>query len=34
MWRPVAKEAGLTIGTGLHSLRHYYASLLIRYGEA
>ncbi len=33
-WRPVAKEAGLTIGTGIHSLRHYYASLLIRHGES
>ena len=33
-WRPVAKEAGLALGTGLHSLRHYYASLLIRHGES
>lgn len=34
LWRPVAAEAGLPSGTGLHSLRHYYASLLIRYGES
>lgn len=33
-WRPVAKNAGLALGTGLHSLRHYYASLLIRHGES
>lgn len=35
-WRPIAKLAGLTeaTGTGMHSLRHYYASLLIRYGES
>jgi len=34
LWRPVASEAGLPAGTGLHSLRHYYASLLIRHGES
>lgn len=36
VWRPVAKSAGLTVetGTGMHALRHYYASLLIRYGES
>lgn len=35
-WRPAAKAAGLTeaTGTGMHALRHYYASLLIRYGES
>ena len=33
-WRPVAGEVGLTTGTGIHSLRHYYASLLIRHGES
>jgi integrase len=33
-WRPVAREVGLTTGTGIHSLRHYYASLLIRHGES
>lgn len=36
VWRPAAKTAGLTAatGTGMHALRHYYASLLIRYGES
>lgn len=36
IWRPAAAVAGLTAetGTGVHSLRHYYASLLIRYGES
>lgn len=36
LWRPVAKAAGLTAstGTGMHALRHYYVSLLIRYGES
>ena len=36
LWRPAAKAAGLTeaTGTGMHALRHYYASLLIRYGES
>lgn len=36
VWRPVAKVAGLTqsTGPGMHALRHYYASLLIRYGES
>ena len=29
-----AAQACLTIGTGSHSLRHYYASLLIRHGES
>ncbi|WP_454116302.1 tyrosine-type recombinase/integrase [Microbacterium aurum] len=35
-WRPAAIAAGLTeaTGTGQHALRHYYASLLIRYGES
>lgn len=35
-WRPVAKTIGLSAetGTGAHALRHYYASLLIRYGES
>ena len=32
--RPAAKAGGLPEGTGLHLLRHYYASLLIRYGES
>lgn len=36
LWQPAAKAAGLTAatGTGMHALRHYYASLLIRYGES
>lgn len=34
LWRPVAEAAGLPVGTGLHAMRHYYASLLIRHGES
>lgn len=36
VWRPAALAAGLnaSTGTGMHALRHYYASLLIRYGES
>jgi integrase len=34
LWRPVVKAAGLPAGTGFHSLRHYFASLLIRHGES
>jgi integrase len=36
LWRPAAKVATLTVetGPGMHALRHYYASLLIRYGES
>lgn len=36
MWRPAAREVKLAAetGTGAHALRHYYASLLIRYGES
>ena len=33
LWRPVVKAAGLPAGTGFHSLRHYFASLLIRHGS-
>jgi integrase len=35
MFRPVGAKVGLTeeTGTGMHALRHYYASLLIRFGE-
>ena len=29
VWRPAAASAGLATGTGMHALRHYYASLLI-----
>lgn len=36
VWRPASKAAGLSedTGTGMHALRHYYASLLIRFGES
>lgn len=34
VWRPVVRKVGLTAGTGLHAMRHYYASLLIRHGES
>ena len=36
IFRPVALAAGMNehTGTGMHALRHYYASLLIRYGES
>jgi integrase len=34
VWRPAAHAAGIPTGTGLHALRHYYASLLIRHGES
>ena len=34
VWRPIAKQVGIEPGTGMHALRHYYASLLIRYGES
>jgi len=33
-WRPAVARAGLPKGTGFHALRHYYASLLIRFGES
>jgi len=31
-WTPAARAAGLAKGTGLHSMRHFYASALIRGG--
>ena len=36
IWRPAAKVAGLSesTGPGVQALRHYYASLLIRFGES
>lgn len=34
IWRPAAKAAGLPPRTGLHALRHFYASALIRHGES
>ncbi|WP_082951147.1 tyrosine-type recombinase/integrase [Mycobacterium mantenii] len=33
-WNAAARAAKLPPRSGLHSLRHYYASLLIRYGES
>ncbi len=33
VWRPAAGRAGLS-GVTMHSLRHFYASLLIRHGES
>ncbi|WP_210441499.1 tyrosine-type recombinase/integrase [Nocardioides xinjiangensis] len=33
-WRTPARAAGIPVGQGLHALRHYYASLLIRHGES
>jgi len=34
VWGPAAKAVGVPAGTVFHSLRHYYASLLIRHGES
>lgn len=34
VWRPAASSVGIPAGTGMHALRHYYASLLIRHGES
>lgn len=34
VWRPAAASVGIPAGTGMHALRHYYASLLIRHGES
>jgi integrase len=34
VWMPAARAAGLPPRTGLHALRHLYASLLIRHGES
>ncbi|NPC96616.1 site-specific integrase [Nocardioides sp. zg-DK7169] len=34
LWRPLAAAVGLPDRSGPHALRHYYASLLIRYGES
>ena len=33
IWHPALKRAGLS-GVTMHSLRHFYASLLIRHGES
>lgn len=35
VWRPTIKKTpGIPVTTGMHDLRHYYASLLIRHGES
>jgi hypothetical protein len=34
VWRKAARAAQLPKGASFHSLRHYYASLLIRHGES
>jgi integrase len=33
IWRPAARAAGVPKRVGLHALRHFYASALIRHGE-
>lgn len=33
IWRPAARAAGVPERAGLHALRHFYASALIRHGE-
>jgi integrase len=34
IWAPAARKAGIPKGTGLHSLRHYFATLLIHSGAS
>jgi integrase len=34
IWAPAARKAGIPKGMGLHSLRHYFATLLIHSGQA
>jgi integrase len=34
VWRPAIQASGLPVGVTFHDLRHFYASLLIRYGES
>jgi hypothetical protein len=34
VWRAAVSAAGAPPGTGIHQLRHYYASLLIRHSES
>lgn len=34
IWRPAARAAGFPERAGLHALRHFYASALIRHGES
>lgn len=34
IWRPAARAAGIPERVGLHAVRHFYASALIRHGES
>jgi integrase len=34
VWTPAARSCGIPSGTGVHALRHYYASVLIAGGES
>ncbi|MGH8839620.1 MAG: tyrosine-type recombinase/integrase, partial [Jiangellaceae bacterium] len=34
IWKPARQQAGLEKGTGLHCLRHYFATLLIHNGAS
>jgi integrase len=34
VWRPTVTTAKVPAGIGMHALRHFYASLLIRHGES
>lgn len=34
IWRPAVQKAEAPKGIGMHELRHYYASLLVRHGES
>ena len=34
IWKPARQAANLPADVGIHALRHYYASRLIRYGES
>lgn len=34
IWRPAARTAAIPEREGLHALRHFYASALIRHGES
>jgi len=34
VWRPAARAAGILERVGLHALRHFCASALIRHGES
>ena len=34
IWKPARESAGLPGDVGVHALRHFYASLLIRHGES